>query len=233
MQCRPVQTSRPVTPGRQNRAYLLQIEILFGKLRAEPITQSRNNKKARRLGRRATSSWSQGAGFEPATFGYLRQLVGVEFLHAIGIEFAGIAVFLRREPSFDLERVWIFPHSEGKRFKPGYEVFEMRPAGCVMLAVLREAQRVYVLREWREDGEPAVAKELIATPNSGGLPMMRSMSLRTISAFCSPAGLIVDICYFFLFPYPLRSFWYSASVILLSSRIFRRILAGISGNPSI
>lgn len=31
--------------------------------------------------------------------------IGVEFLHAIGIEFAGIAVFLRREPSFDLERV--------------------------------------------------------------------------------------------------------------------------------
>lgn len=159
--------------------------------------------------------------------------IGVEFLHAISIEFAGIAVFLRREPSFDLERVWIFPRSEGKRFKPGYEVFEMRPAGCVVPAVLREAQRVYVLREWCEDGEPAVAKELIATPNSGGLPMMRSMSLRAISAFCSLAGLIVDICYFFLFPFPLRSFWCSASVILLSSCIFRRILAGISGNPSI
>ena len=72
-----------------------------------------------------------------------------------------------------------------------------------MLAVLREAQQVYVLREWREDGEPVVAKELIAMPSSGGLSMMRSMSLRTISVFCSFAGLIVDICYFFLFPFSL------------------------------
>ena len=109
----------------------------------------------------------------------------------------------------------------------------MRPAGCVMLAVLREAQQVYVLREWREDGEPVVAKELIAMSSSDGLPMIRLILLRTISAFCSFAGLIVAICYSFLFPFPLRSFWYSASVILLSSRIFRRILAGISGNPSI
>lgn len=39
---------------------MLQIEILFGRPKIGPKTRSRNNKKARRLSRRAASSWSQG-----------------------------------------------------------------------------------------------------------------------------------------------------------------------------
>ena len=132
--------SRSVPSNRPIRVYALQIEILFERLKTVPKTWSSDNKKARRLSRRAASSWSRGQdlnlrppGYEPG------ELPDCSTPQCLGASHARDNIL--RWTRAERNRIAASPQFNALRFTASASPLHWGPASALRLARANKAAR--------------------------------------------------------------------------------------------